>query len=283
MNQSMGKLYVVATPIGNLEDLSYRANTTLKAVSWIAAEDTRHSQHLLAHMGIQVPLISYHEHNEKERTAQLIDKLIQGESGALISDAGTPLISDPGYLLVAAAHAAGISVVPVPGPCAAIAALSAAGLPTDKFLFEGFLPAKSQARLKRLTELKHFPHTMVFYEAPHRLISVIDECGEVFSWQRRVTLAREITKKFESFYVADLQKIAADLKNNQIPLKGEFIFIVAGHQSSTEELDERESEMQRVLRILLPEIPLKQAVQIATKLTGLPKNALYDVATKLKS
>lgn len=281
MLHQMGKLYVVATPIGNLDDISQRACNILNHVDWIAAEDTRHSKGLLQHLGISTPLVSYHEHNERERTSQLIEKLCQGENGALISDAGTPLISDPGYFIVTCAHERGIQVIPVPGACAAIAALSVAGLPTDKFLFEGFLPAKPQARDKRLAILANFPHTMVFYEAPHRIASLLEACLEHFTSQRRISLAREITKKFESIYCGELGKIVADIHNGTIPLKGEFIVVMAGAQ--VEVSDESEQKMQHVLSILLPEMPLKQAVQIAMKLTGGHKNALYDMAMKMKN
>lgn len=278
----MGKLYVVATPIGNLEDLSFRAQRILSQVSWVAAEDTRHSKGLLLHLGILTPLISYHEHNEHDRAIELIEKLLSGEDGALISDAGTPLISDPGLTLVAAAHRAGIPVIPCPGPCAAIAALSASGLPTDKFLFEGFLPAKSTARRKRLTELAQFPHTLVFYEAPHRIVSMIEDCIECLPQIRLASLAREITKKFEEIKMGLLPDLFAALQSGEILQKGEFVLTIVGFQVEAVQA-EHEIEMDKVLRILLSEVPLKQAVQIAVKLTGFAKNALYDRAMVLKS
>lgn len=282
MHQQMGKLYVVATPIGNLDDVSVRANKILSQVNWIAAEDTRHSLGLLQHLGISTPLVSYHEHNEQQRTKELIEKLCQGENGALISDAGTPLISDPGYILVAAAHEVGIQVVPVPGPCAFVTALSAAGLATDKFLFEGFLPSKGQVRRKQLEPLAHFPHTMIFYEAPHRIALLLEECAEVFTPQRSATLVRELTKKFESIYKSNFHDLIAEVANGNIPLKGEFILIVAGESAPKHSLTKDEGEMERILSVLLPEMPLKQAVQITVKLTGLPKNAVYEWATKMK-
>jgi 16S rRNA (cytidine1402-2'-O)-methyltransferase len=281
MHHEMGKLYVVATPIGNLEDLSHRAQRILGQVTCIAAEDTRHSKGLLQHLGIMTPLISYHEHNEKERAHSFIEKLIGGEDIALISDAGTPLISDPGYALVAAAHSAGIQVIPIPGACAAITALSVSGLPTDKFLFEGFLPAKSGNRRKRLTSLAYFPHTLVFYEAPHRIVSMVEDCCEVLVQPRRATIAREITKKFESIKMGNLSEILSDLQTAKIPEKGEFVLVVEGFQEETQEAP-NDHEMERVLQILLAELSLKQSVQIAVKLTGLPKNALYDCAMKLQ-
>jgi 16S rRNA (cytidine1402-2'-O)-methyltransferase len=282
MHQQMGKLYVVATPIGNLDDISHRAREILSHVTWVAAEDTRHSRVLLQHLGISTPLVSYHDHNESERAPALIEKILQGENGALISDAGTPLISDPGYTLVAAAHEAGIKVVPIPGPCSVVTALSVAGLATDKFLFEGFLPAKDQTRRKRLQALAEFPHTMVFFEAPHRLEALLEDCSDIFSPKRQATLAREITKKFESIHRGDFQSLIAGIKEGTITVKGECILVVAGAVKEDVEVDESEQEMKRVLTILLADLSVKQAVQVAVKLTGKPKNALYDLAMKLK-
>lgn len=282
MQQEIGKLYVVATPIGNLDDISQRARDVLSHVTWIAAEDTRHSRVLLEHLGITTPLVSYHEHNERPRKDELIEKLRQGENGALISDAGTPLISDPGYILVAGAHDAGIQVVPIPGACSIIAALSVAGVPTDKFLFEGFLPAKAQARRQRLSKLATFPHTMVFFEAPHRLTSLLADCAEIFTPIRQATLAREITKKFESIYRDQLGGLLERAENGEIVSKGECVLVIQGMSRQEESETSHEEEMQRVLSILLPEVSLKQAVQIAMKLTGFPKNALYDCATNLQ-
>lgn len=274
----MSKLYVVATPIGNLDDISHRAIKTLSQVSWIAAEDTRLSKALLVALNISTPLISYHEHNEKTRSDELIARLQAGESGALISDAGTPLISDPGYLLVAKAHEAHIPVVPIPGPCAAIAALCASGLPTRQFLFEGFLPPKTQARCKRLTELAQSPYTLVFYEAPHRILDFLKDCVAVLGSQRRLAVSREITKKFESIIVNTCETLLKLVEAGEIPLKGEFVVVVEPFQ----EIVKQGEDGERVLRLLLEEVSLKQAVMIATKLTGLPKNALYDLATRLQ-
>jgi 16S rRNA (cytidine1402-2'-O)-methyltransferase len=280
MHQSTGKLYVVATPIGNLADLSDRAKETLSQVTWVAAEDTRHSSGLLNAIGASPTLLSYHDHNEHARIEGLILRLQNGESGALISDAGTPLISDPGYGLVLQAHEAKIPVVPIPGPCSPIVALSASGLPTDKFLFEGFLPAKTAARIKRFEELKHFPYTTIYLEAPHRILDFMKEALSVFGAQRRVCIARELTKKFESIILLSLQEMVNAFVSEQIPQKGEFVVIIEG--ASSPEQNEVESEMNRVLGILLPEMPLKQAVQIAAKLTGYSKNQLYDLAIRLK-
>lgn len=281
MATTLGKLYVVATPIGNLNDLSLRTQQVLSKVTWVAAEDTRHSKGLLQHLGVAPQLISYHEHNEDARAEQLVAKLLQGEEGALISDAGTPLISDPGYLLVAKAHQANIQVVPIPGPCAPIAALSASGLPTDKFLFEGFLPAKKEGRRKRLLELKNFPHTLVFFEAPHRIKELLRDLTETFGAERVATYARELTKKFEAIRLSKLGSILDDLEKEIIPAKGEFIIMVAGASPTIHEPALQEKE--RILKILLEELPVKAAVKVAVALTGLPKNTLYETALSLKN
>ncbi len=280
MQQEKGKLYVVATPIGNLDDITPRAQAILSQVTWVAAEDTRHSRGLLDHMHISTTLVSYHDHNESERTPALIAQILQGETGALISDAGTPLISDPGYQLVAAAHAAGIQVVPIPGPCSLIAALSAAGLPTDKFLFEGFLPAKDSARRKRLEILKDFAHTMVFFEAPHRLAELIQDAHDIFGPQRQATVVRELTKRFETIKNGTFESLLAEVHSGMV-IKGECILVVQGAQAK-ENQDEDALESKRILEILLEEVSLKQAVQIAVKITNQPKNALYELAMKLK-
>src|SRR5687768_15069417 len=202
-----GTLYVVATPIGNLGDLSARAREVLSRVQLIAAEDTRHTRQLLQAFGIDTALTSLHEHNEMHKSATLITRLVAGESLALVSDAGTPLISDPGFDLVAAARARGVAVVVVPGPCAAIAALSIAGLPTDRFVFEGFLPAKNAARVTRLRELASEPRTMIFYEAPHRLAEVLRDLAAEFGADRRASVSRELTKRFETTYPGTLAQL----------------------------------------------------------------------------
>jgi 16S rRNA (cytidine1402-2'-O)-methyltransferase len=281
--RQIGKLYVVATPIGNLDDISYRAVKLLGNVNWIAAEDTRHSQGLLSHLGLATPLISYHAHNEHERAALLIEKLLQGESGALISDAGTPLMSDPGYTLVASAHKNNIPVIPIPGACSLIAALSAGGLPTDKFLFEGFLSSKKSARRERLRALQDFPQTIVFFEAPHRIAGLIEDCRDIFAPDRQAVIARELTKKFETITLNSLQSLYEDIQNGKIPAKGEFVVAIAGMPSQPALSDDQnEAHMQQVLGVLLTELSVKQAVSIAVKLTGLPKNALYQCATRLQ-
>lgn len=278
--RDMGKLYVVATPIGNLTDISQRAQDILSQVTWIAAEDTRHSLGLLQHLGISTHLVSYHDHNERDRAEELIEKIREGENGALISDAGTPLISDPGYHLVQKAHEAGITVIPVPGACAAIAALSASGLPSARFLFEGFLPTKS-ARRKRLEALKEFPSTVIFYEAPHRVLELLEECCEILGGDRLACIAKEITKKYETIFTSHLSTILERVQKGEIPLKGEFVVMIAPDDAKVESLEEIAEDM-RVLQILLAELPVKQAVKLAVQLTGHSKNALYELALQIQ-
>lgn len=277
---SLGILYIVATPIGNLADITFRAVDVLKTVNCIVAEDTRHSQPLMQQYGIRTPLLALHEHNERERTAKLLERLQQGESIALISDAGTPLISDPGYYLVREATLAGIKVVPLPGPCAAIAALSVAGLPTDKFIFEGFLPSKSGARLQRLEKLRHEARTMIFYEAPHRIMDLLLAMQQVFGDDRQVVLAREITKLFETIKSDTLGQLIPWVQADSNQQRGEFVVIVAGLQAVSDDL---EQEMQRILLILLASLPLKQAAELTSKITGYKKNEVYDLALRLKN
>lgn len=275
----MGTLYIVATPIGNLQDISLRAIETLKTVSCIVAEDTRHSQSLLQQFSISTPLIALHEHNERERTSPLLDRLLKGETIALISDAGTPLISDPGYYLVREARQAGIRVVPIPGACAAIAALSAAGVATDRFMFEGFLPAKAGARLQRLEGLRNESRTMVFYEAPHRIVELLAAMRDVFGADRPIVIAREMTKMFETITAKPIGEMIAWVESDRNQQKGEIVVVVEGiKQLSTE----AELESQRILALLLEDLPLKQSVELATKITGLKKNDIYDMALKIK-
>jgi len=282
VEKMVGKLYVVATPIGNLGDITARAQETLRNVTLIAAEDTRHSQGLLTHLGIGTPLVSYHAHNERERTGPLIERLQQGESIALISDAGTPGISDPGYYLVQAAHQHGITVVPVVGACAAIAALCASGLASEKFLFEGFLPAKGQVRTERLIAIEASPYTVVLYEAPHRIIDLLTACGGIFAPTRRCSLAREITKRFETIVSCDLKTLLEKIHDGTIPEKGEFVLVIEGKPLETD-LEKQNQAMEAVLRILLAEVSVKQAVRLATQLTPFHKNALYDCAMRIKN
>ncbi|MWV11628.1 16S rRNA (cytidine(1402)-2'-O)-methyltransferase [Pseudomonas sp. R-28-1W-6] len=272
-----GTLYVVATPIGNLDDISARALRILREVALIAAEDTRHSIRLLQHFGIATPLAACHEHNERDEGGRFLTRLQAGEDVALISDAGTPLISDPGYHLVRQVRAAGIRVVPVPGACALIAALSAAGLPSDRFSFEGFLPAKTVGRQARLQQVAQDPRTLIFYEAPHRILECLADMREVFGADRPAVLGRELTKTFETLKGLPLGElhdwVAAD-SNQQ---RGECVVLVAGWQAP--EGDEAISgEALRVLDLLLGEMPLKRAAALAAEITGVRKNLLYQVA-----
>lgn len=276
-----GILYVVATPIGNLADMVPRAIETLQTVAVIAAEDTRHSARLLAHFDIKTPALAYHDHSDDQRTEQLLQRLQRGESVALISDAGTPLVSDPGYRLVRAARDLGIKVVPIPGACALIAALSAAGLPSDRFAFEGFLPAKQTARRATLQALQHDLRTLIFYEAPHRVLESVQDMSEVFGAEREMVMARELTKTFETIKnatAADLALwIAAD--NNQT--RGEIVLLVHGAKKRSE--DAMDAEVERVMVLLLEELPLKQAAGLGAKITGLKKNFLYQWALQYSS
>lgn len=271
-----GTLYVVATPIGNLSDMVPRAVETLQTVALIAAEDTRHSSRLLSHFDIKTPCVAYHDHSDEQRTEQLIARMHAGDSIALISDAGTPLVSDPGYRLVRSARQAGIQVVPIPGACAMIAALSAAGLPSDRFAFEGFLPAKQVARCTQLQNLAADPRTLIFYEAPHRILETLQDMAQVFGPEREVVMARELTKTFETIKgdkVADLAAWVAADTNQQ---RGEIVLLV--HGAPKPENEAMTPAQMHTMKVLLEELPVKQAANIGAKLTGLKKNFLYDWA-----
>lgn len=274
---TIGTLYVVATPIGNLDDISARALKLLGSVALIAAEDTRHSIRLLQHFGINTPLAACHEHNERDEGSRFLTRLQAGDDVALISDAGTPLISDPGYHLVRQARAAGISVVPVPGACALIAALSAAGLPSDRFIFEGFLPAKAVGRRARLAQVKEEPRTLIFYEAPHRILECLEDMETVFGANRPALLARELTKTFETLKglpLGELRGFVADDSNQQ---RGECVVLVAGWTAPDDE-QAVSNEALRVLELLMAEMPLKRAAALAAEITGVRKNLLYQAA-----
>ncbi|MAY43387.1 16S rRNA (cytidine(1402)-2'-O)-methyltransferase [Neptuniibacter sp. UBA6509] len=269
-------LYVVATPIGNLQDMTPRAVDVLQRVELIAAEDTRHSARLMAHCGIDTRLVSVHEHNERQRIETIVHQLQSGASVALISDAGTPLISDPGYVVVKGVREAGYKVVPVPGCVAFVAALSAAGLPTDRFAFEGFLPHKSSGRKQQLKGLVDESRTLIFYESPHRILASLKDMQSIFGGDRVVAVARELTKTYETIHVdkldALLEWMAAD--NNQ--QRGEFVVLVHGVESKGDvALDAKALE---VLDILLAELPASQAASLAAKITGLKKKVLYQAA-----
>ncbi|TBV94748.1 16S rRNA (cytidine(1402)-2'-O)-methyltransferase [Azotobacter chroococcum] len=271
-----GMLYVVATPIGNLDDITARALRVLREVAVIAAEDTRHSARLLQHFGITTPLVACHEHNERDQGGRFLARLQGGEDVALISDAGTPLISDPGFHLVRQARAAGIRVVPVPGPCALIAALSAAGLPSDRFVFEGFLPAKTAGRLARLEQLKEEPRTLIFYEAPHRLLDCLADLERILGADRLAVMARELTKAFETFQGLPLGKLRAWVAADGNQQRGECVLLVAGWQAPAE--NSVPAAALRVLELLLKEMPLKRAAALAAEITGVRKNLLYQAA-----
>lgn len=278
MNQ-LGTLYIVATPLGHLQDMSLRAVDILQTVQLIAAEDTRHSLPLLQHYSIKTPIISLHNYNEKERIDQLQTKLQKGESIALISDAGTPLISDPGFLLVKKMRETGIKIVPIPGACAAISALCVSGLPTDRFIFEGFLPQRASLRQARLSALIHETGTMIFYEAPHRILTFLQELQTIFGEKRSAVIARELTKLFETVLTGTLQELYETVKKDTNQQKGEIVILVAGKAKNNEE--EIDAEIKRVLRILLTNCPLRQAVEMAAKLTSFKKNRIYDIALQM--
>lgn len=275
-----GLLYVVATPIGNLADITLRALETLKTVDAIAAEDTRHTSGLLSHFGISKKLIAVHEHNEHQSAEKLLQLLQAGESIALVTDAGTPGISDPGAVVVNLAIQAGIKVVPVPGVSAVITALSASGITQNSFLFHGFLPASGAARRKVLEALKVQTATLVFYEAPHRIVECIEDLQAVLGAERRITFARELTKTFETIYRCNLDEAATWLQADTNQQRGEFVLLVEpAPVKDTEEISE---EAIRVLKLLLAEMPLKQAVKLAAEITREKKNNLYDFALSLK-
>lgn len=271
-----GILYIVATPIGNLDDISTRARLVLSKVNHIAAEDTRHSLPLLRHFGITQPVLSYHDHNERSRTKQLLDFLLRGESIALISDAGTPLISDPGFELVRQARHRGIPVRAVPGPCALVAALSVSGLASDRFIFEGFLPTKRGARLKHLESLQDEPRTLIFYESSHRILACLQDMVTVFGEQRQAVIAREITKVYETVINAPLIELYDTCHGDPNQQKGEFVVLVSGAEKNVgKELTE---EQQRLMELLTDELPTKKAAALAAKITGQSKNLYYKWA-----
>lgn len=274
-----GTLYIVATPIGNKADITARAIDILKSADLIAAEDTRHSKPLLQQLAIQTPLIAYHEHNEKQQSQQLVTQLQAGNKIALISDAGTPLISDPGYSLVHLAREHGIPVVPIPGACALIAALSASGLPTDSFYFAGFLPAKAAAREKRLQQLCSIDATLIFYESPRRILECLQSISLQFTAECPCVIAREITKKFETFYSGILGEVIQQLCDQPEQQKGEFVVML--HQSKDEATHQVSEEAKKILQVMLAELSVKQAASLTAKITGEKKNLLYQMALEL--
>jgi len=279
MTVEPGALYVVATPIGNLEDISARALRILREVNAIAAEDTRHTGQLLAHFAINTPQFSLHEYNEHARLAQIVARLQEGQSLALVSDAGTPLISDPGFPLVRELHRQGLPVIPIPGPSSVLAALSVAGLPTDRFVFEGFLPAKSAARCERLHVLFQEERTLVFLEASHRIAETLSDLAEVFGAERPAVIARELTKRFEEIHGAPLGELIAWLDADPHRNRGEFVVLVQGASAVAHAVDTL--EIRRLLTALLEELPMGRAVAVAVKATGLKRKALYELALTL--
>ncbi|UPG85132.1 16S rRNA (cytidine(1402)-2'-O)-methyltransferase [Luteibacter aegosomatis] len=267
-----GILHVVATPIGNRDDIGARAIETLRRVAVIAAEDTRHTRPLLQHLGIDTPLVALHDHNERTAVDGLVERMRAGADVALVSDAGTPLISDPGFRLVRAARVAGLKVSPVPGPSAVVAALSVAGLPSDRFVFEGFLAAKAGARRSRLAELAGESRTLIFYESSHRIVECLEDMREAFGDDREAVVARELTKLFETVLGAPLAGLVEQVKADPNQQKGEFVVMVAGREAGE---DERIAEGLRVFGILKEELPPAKAAKLAAAITGAPRKALY--------
>ena len=274
-----GTLYIVATPIGNLGDISQRAIDVLTQVDVIACEDTRHTQRLLSAFSIKNKTMSMHDHNERQRQEQIAAMLQEGKSIALVSDAGTPLISDPGFHLVRHCRQLGLIVSPVPGACAAIAALSCAGLPTDRFTFEGFLPSKSGARQAKLNELSEETRTMVFYDAPRRAIDTVTDIVRTLGGQRYIVLARELTKTFETIHSDSAENLLEWLSTDPNQLKGEMVLIIEGHKAAADEIP---SQVIDTLTLLVKELPPKKACAITASIYGVKKNALYEIALSLK-
>lgn len=273
-NGQFGTLYIVATPIGNLDDITQRALKTFEQVDLIAAEDTRHSGILLSHYGIKKPFFALHDHNEQQRAAVLVDKLSQGFNIALISDAGTPLISDPGFHLVRACRQAGIQIVPIVGACAAIAALCSSGVASDRFCFEGFLPAKTKARCDKLSELESESRTLIFYESTHRILDTLADMEQVFGADRYVVMARELTKTWETIYGATLSELRPWLNEDGNRIKGEIVLVVEGKPESDE--IGFSAQAIKLLTLLNEELPLKKAAGIVAETFGYKKNALYE-------
>lgn len=279
MTEAYPALYVVATPLGNLGDLTARAAEVLRAVPWVAAEDTRHSAPLLRHLGSPAKMLPAHEHNEEAAARQVIDKLAAGEAVALISDAGTPAVSDPGARLVARVREAGYKVVPLPGPCAAVAALSASGITAPHWLFHGFLPTKAKQREESLRALAALPAALVFYEAPHRILETVAALAAVFGPARRLVIARELTKLFETIHACPLGDALAWLEADANQQRGEFVLIVDAPAAASGD----DAEAERVLKLLLDDgLPVKQAAKLAQAITGTAKNVLYERALALR-
>ena len=275
-----GALYVVATPIGNLDDISARACRILSSVAYIAAEDTRHTGSLLRHLGIDTPMRAYHDHNEASQSEKIVADLKNGKEVAVVSDAGTPQISDPGYRLVKLALMEGLIVVPIPGASAIISALSASGVAASRFTFEGFLPAKEQQRQKALVKLCHETRTMVFYEAPHRVAVVVNDMQRILGGDRQLSIARELTKIHEQIFFGSITDAIQALSQGAIPAKGEFVIIVEGASESAVLVD---ADIEKVMQTLINELPASRAADVASKLTGESRKSLYEIAVSLKN
>jgi len=278
MELSSAALYIVPTPIGNMNDITLRALTVLEQVDLICAEDTRHTGKLLAHHSVTTQTMSVHDHNERQRVQTLVNKLEQGQSIALVSDAGTPLISDPGYHLVNGIRDAGFPVVPLPGACAAITALSGAGVATDRFCFEGFLGAKSAGRQSQLSALQSESRTMVFYESPRRVVNTIEDMAAIFGEDRHIVLARELTKTFETIHGAPAAQLLEWLNSDENNRRGEMVIMVSGYKKDDELIT---PEVIDALKLLATELPLKKAAALVAKLYNEKKNALYKVGLEL--
>lgn len=276
-----GTLYVVATPIGNLGDMSSRGSEVLRDVDRILAEDTRHTARLLDHLGIATPMTSLHEHNEQKQVTRILGWLSGGESIALVSDAGTPLISDPGFELVRAARSQGVTVTTAPGACAVTAALSISGLPTDRFVFEGFLPSRQGHRQRELERLRREARTLVFYESPRRITATLADMASVFGSQRAAVLVRELTKTYESVYAAPLGELADQAGHGEITEKGEFVVLVEGADKASE-VEAALVDAEQLLARLLASLPVKEAVRITADMTGAARNSLYQRALELQ-
>lgn len=272
-------LYIVATPIGNLDDITLRAIETLKKVDFVAAEDTRHSQRLMNHLGVTAKLMALHEHNEREKSQTLIDRVKEGKSIALVSDAGTPLISDPGYFLVKLAREQGVRVVPIPGVSAVVTALSVSGLPSDRFVFEGFLPAKLGAKTKRLDTFLYESRTVIFYESPHRILDTLKAMSEVYGADRYLVVARELTKTFETIKGDSLGALLEWAEGDANQQKGEFVLLLDGVADSP---DVSSTEQDKMLTLLMAEMPIKKASKIVSELVGGNKKELYQRALEIQ-
>lgn len=278
-----GVLYIIATPIGNLDDITYRAVATLKMVDFVAAEDTRHSQRLMNHLGIEVKFKTYHDHSSEKQIENLLDLLLAGSSVGLISDAGTPLVSDPGYRIVKLARERGINVVPVPGVSAPITALCAAGLATDRFSFEGFLPHKSGARCKRFEQVKDASGTSVFFESPHRIADAVEDAISVFGEERPAVLARELTKSFETFLGSTLGDIQQAQTEDPNQSRGELVLMIGTGSGPSDAEEKLTPDARQLIEVLAEELPTKQAAALAAKISGQPKKRLYEYAVEIKN